>query len=410
MHNRDIYRQVDDSIVHFINDEPVPLRRSRGYVPTPVIIDKKMSVDILAAGGDMKNTFCLGKENQLICSEHIGDLEDAEVYHHYIGSIEHLKQLFEVEPEIVVCDLHPGYFSTAYAKSLKNVKLIQVQHHWAHIASVLAEHNIEGPAIGLECDGTGYGTDSAIWGCECLIADLQKFERFGHLDYYILPGGDKASKEAIRSVLGLLKKTFPDFEIKKYRWLLERIEPNIEKQKLIIQQINKQINTAQTSSLGRVFDAVAAMIGGLGSYNHHEAQLPMAVEAIVGPDIEEYYQFNIKADIRPALMDLRPMFKEIIEDIKSDMAPGIISAKFHNTLAMALNETAKTARERTKLNLVALSGGVFCNRYLANKLIYLLNKDGFNVLYNKEVPANDGGLSLGQAAIVSRRSSLVAGH
>ncbi len=205
MHDREIYRQVDDSIVHFIDDEPVLLRRARGYVPTPFLTGENAPADVFAAGADLKNTFCFAKQNQFICSEHIGDLEDAEVYHHYLNSIEHLRGLFEVEPKVAVCDLHPGYLSTQYAMSKTDAKVVQVQHHWAHIASVLAEHGLNGPVIGLSCDGTGYGTDGKIWGCECLIASLDGFERFGHLAYYSLPGADKASKEALRPVLGLLK-------------------------------------------------------------------------------------------------------------------------------------------------------------------------------------------------------------
>ncbi|MGD0078235.1 MAG: carbamoyltransferase HypF, partial [Sedimentisphaerales bacterium] len=166
MHDREIYRQVDDSIVQFVNEQPTLLRRSRGYVPAPVFMKESSPVDILAAGSDLKNTFCFVKQNQLICSEHIGDLENAAAYHHYLKSIEHLRGLFEVKPEIIACDLHPSYLSSRYARSLTNVKIIEVQHHWAHIASVIAEHGIEGPVIGLACDGTGYGTDGAVWGCE----------------------------------------------------------------------------------------------------------------------------------------------------------------------------------------------------------------------------------------------------
>ncbi|MGA2092261.1 MAG: carbamoyltransferase HypF, partial [Sedimentisphaerales bacterium] len=168
MHDREIYRQVDDSIVQFIDEQPFLLRRSRGYVPAPVLMKESSPVDILAAGSDLKNTFCFVKQNQLICSEHIGDLENAAAYHHYLKSIEHLRGLFEVKPEIIACDLHPSYLSSRYARSLTSVKVIEVQHHWAHIASVIAEHGIEGPVIGLACDGTGYGTDGAVWGCETL--------------------------------------------------------------------------------------------------------------------------------------------------------------------------------------------------------------------------------------------------
>ncbi|MBN2315165.1 MAG: carbamoyltransferase HypF [Sedimentisphaerales bacterium] len=464
MHNREIYRQVDDSIVHVIEDQPVPLRRARGYVPTPIYIrcasrvmrdaldNEKQNMhdarrtthdetDIFAAGADLKNTFCFAKRNQLICSEHIGDLEDAEVYHHYINSIEHLRKLFDVEPKVIACDLHPGYFSTRYAQSLANkplchpeakpkdlspgkreilrfaqinktsIKLIQVQHHWAHIASVLAEHGYDEPVIGLVADGTGYGTDGAIWGCECLIATLEKFERFGHLAYYQLAGANKTSKEAIRPTLSVLKQTYGGtFDLKEFDWLLKRFEDEPDNQsqisnlksQIIMEQLEKGVNCVETSSLGRVFDAVAAMLG-LGSYNHFDAQLPMALEAVVADNIEDYYDFELRSSTdNPLLIELSQMFKQIVSDVQKDKVVGIISAKFHNTLAAAFLEMAKAAGESTKLNTVALSGGVFCNRYLANRLIKLLKKAGFSVLFNRDVPANDGGISLGQAAIAAK--------
>ena len=400
MHDREIYRQVDDSIVHIIDEQPVLLRRARGYVPTPILITESSKSDIFAAGADLKNTFCFVKQNQLICSEHISDLEDAEVYHHYIDSIEHLRGLFEVEPKIVACDLHPGYLSTRYALSLHDVKTIQIQHHWAHVASVLAEHGLEKPVIGIVCDGTGYGTDGAIWGCECLIASMDNFERFGHLSYYQLPGADKASKEAIRPALSLLKKAYGSkFNLKQFDWLLDRIEPDADKQKIVTEQIDKKINTVETSSLGRVFDCVAAMLG-LGSYNHFDAQLPMALEAIVANEIDEHYDFELKGV--PIQIDLDKMIRQQITDIQKGLAPDVISAKFHNTIAVALLQTAKQARESTRLNTVAPSGGVFCNRYLASRLIKLLKKNGFSVLFNRDVPSNDGGIAIGQAAIATR--------
>jgi len=457
MHDREIYRQVDDSILHFVDKQPAFLRRARGYVPTPILTEKSCPQDIFAAGADLKNTFCFAKQNQLICSEHIGDLEDAEVYHHYIDSIGHLRGLFEVQPKIVACDLHPGYLSTRYALSMQNefsshpeakpkdliagkgeilrfaqndrasMRVIQVQHHWAHIASVLVEHGLEGPVIGLAADGTGYGTDGAIWGCECLIASLEKFERFGHLSYYSLAGGDKASKEAIRPALSLLMKAYGGkFTLEKFGWLLERIETTchscegrnpemknaidsrlrgndkIGNIKVISEQLEKGINCVETSSLGRVFDAVAAMLG-LGSYNHFDAQLPMALEAIIESSIEESYDFElIKTTEKPLQLDLGKMIRQIIDDIQNDRSPAAISAKFHNAIAAVLTEMAKAARESTKLNTVALSGGVFCNRYLINRLVNLLKQNDFTVLFNRKVPSNDGGISLGQAAIAAR--------
>jgi len=424
MHDRDIYRGVDDSIVHFIADQPVLLRRARGYVPTPIMLEQSCPRDIFAAGADLKNTFCLVKQNQLICSEHIGDLEDAEVYQHYVGSIEHLRRLFEVKPEITACDLHPGYLSTQYALSLPSVQILQVQHHWAHIASVLAEYGLPGPVIGLACDGTGYGSDGAIWGCECLIASLTDFSRFGHLAYYPLAGGDKASKEAIRPALSLLRQAYAeDFELTRFQWLLERILPasrlrtpdsrlqtptyrlQTPDSRLILEQLAKHINTVDTSSLGRVFDAVAVMVG-LGSQNHFEAQLPMALEAVIEPGIDQGYGFELTRGRNLAIqLDLRPMIRELVTDVGNELSAGVIAAKFHNCMAEALFEMAKAAREKTGLQTVALSGGVFCNRYLTNRLIGLLRKNGFEVLFNREVPSNDGGISLGQAAVAAAVSS-----
>jgi hydrogenase maturation protein HypF len=402
MHNRDIYRQVDDSIVHFIENEPVLLRRARGYVPTPLRMESECPRDILAAGADMKNTFCLVKRDQLICSEHIGDMEDAEVYHHYLDSIAHLKQLFEVAPELVVCDLHPGYFSTRYALSLEGVQPVQVQHHWAHIASVLAENNLRGPVIGLACDGTGYGTDGKIWGCECLVASLEGFERFGHLRYYPLAGGDRAAKEALRSVAGLLSVTCrEEFEAGEFTWLLERIERDATKRNILLGQLGKKVNTTDTSSLGRIFDAVAAMLG-LGRYNHFEAQLPIALEAAVAAGVEEAYDFELHGNNGgPLQLDLRKMVKQLIADVKASVPRGVISAKFHNGLAAGLFEMAEKAGKTTGLDTAALSGGVFCNRYLTGRLIKLLRKNHFQVLFNRQFPSNDGGISVGQAAIAA---------
>ena len=402
VHDREIYRQVDDSILYIVDEQPAFLRRARGYVPTPILMEKSCRTDIFAAGADLKNTFCFAKQNQLICSEHIGDLEDAEVYHHYIDSIEHLRGLFEVELKIVACDLHPGYLSTRYALSMPDVKIIQVQHHWAHIASVLVEHGLEGPVIGLAADGTGYGADGAIWGCECLIASLEKFERFGHLSYYSLAGGDKASKEAIRPALSLLKKAYgSEFTLRKFDWLLKLIEPDKNRLQMISEQLEKGVNCVETSSLGRIFDAVAALLG-LGSYNHFDAQLPMALEAIIACGIEESYDCElINTAGKPLRLDLGKMIRQIIDDIRNDRPPAAISAKFHNTIAGALMKMAKAARESTKLNTVALSGGVFCNRYLINRVVNLLKHNDFSVLLNRNIPSNDGGISLGQAAIAT---------
>ncbi|MFA5292545.1 MAG: carbamoyltransferase HypF [Phycisphaerae bacterium] len=395
-HDREIYRQVDDSIVHIIKNEPVLLRRSRGFVPQVFISKKSACADIFAAGADLKNTFCFVKKNRFIVSEHIGDMADASVYKHWLGSIEHLKKLIKVNPSIVACDMHPGYFSSQYAGKLKADKLFEVQHHWAHIASVLAEHNIDEKVIGLVADGTGYGNDGAIWGCECLIASLDDFQRFGHLAYFPLAGGDIAAKEAIRPIIGLMKK----YNLSVPENILNEIEPNKEKRTAIEQQIEKNINTISTSSLGRLFDAAAALCG-LGNYNHFEAQLPMAIEAIADKRIKESYPFALREN-GVITVEIGDMLKGIIADRANGADKGVIAAKFHNTIAEFFLALTKKASQKTGINTAAVSGGVFCNRFLLERLIDLLQKAGLRVLFNQSVPANDGCISLGQAAIAAR--------
>jgi len=397
MHDRIIYRQVDDSIIHIIKNEPVLLRRSRGFVPQAFVSKNSASADIFAAGADLKNTFCFVKKNRYIVSEHIGDMADASVYKHWLNSIEHLKKLLEVQPSIVACDMHPNYLSSQYARKLKKDRLIEVQHHWAHIASVLAEHNIDKKVIGLVADGTGYGIDGTIWGCECLIASLDDFQRFGHLSYYPLAGGDSAAKEAIRPVIGLMKKynlSVPDA-------VLDEIEPDREKRFAIAEQIEKNINTIKTSSLGRLFDAVSALCG-LGGRNNFEAQLPMALEAIADKRTTECYPFALKRENGIIMVEIGDMLKAIAADRIGKVGKTVISAKFHNTIAAFFLALARQGRDKTGINTAAISGGVFCNRFLSERLIELLQNDGFEVLFNRLVPANDGGISLGQAAIAAK--------
>lgn len=395
LHDRDIFRQVDDSVVHEVNGQPALLRRARGYVPSPILRKASSPAEIFAAGPDLKNTFCFLKGDQYLMSEHIGDLADGRVYRHYVRSVEHLKQLFVVTPRIAVCDLHPGYLSTHFAEQVQDVTLIRVQHHWAHIASVLAEYNHPGPVIGLVADGTGYGTDGAIWGCECLIASLTDFNRFGHLAYYPLAGGDRASREPIRPILGLLgERTEAHLD------LLTVIEPDRDKIRLISGQIQKGLNTVPASSLGRLFDATAALLG-LGTVNRFEAELPMALESIIAGGVQEAYPAELSTENGVVTLEHGPIMEGLIMDIHRHTSKGIIAARFHNSLCEGLLKLAQKARDETGLSEAALSGGVFCNRYLANRLIRRLQAEGFRVLWKKSIPVNDGGISLGQAAIAA---------
>ncbi len=401
-HDREIYRQVDDSLVQIVHGAPAFLRRSRGYVPTPVLMPHESAVDVFAAGADLKNTFCFARRDQLILSEHIGDLADARVYRHYLSSVRHLARLFEVKPKVVACDLHPGYLSTQYAKSLGIERLIQVQHHWAHLASTLAEYGQTDRVIGLVADGTGWGTDEAIWGCECLLASLQDYKRLGHLMYYPLPGADSAAKEAVRPLMGLLGTISPeDSCLKEYNDILRRIEPDERRLGIIADQMTRSLNTVWTSSLGRVFDAVAALAG-LGTINRFEAHLPMRLEAVADKQCRQAYTATLQENSQGTmLLDIRKMMQEIIADVRKAVPAGVISAKFHNALANGLLELAVAARQKYDLCTVALSGGVFCNRYLADRLISLLKNDGFAVLFKNAVPTNDGGIALGQAAVAA---------
>jgi len=401
MHNREIYRRVDDSIVHMIEQEPVLLRRSRGYMPAPVYLKQACNSAILATGSDLKNTFCFVKQNQLLCSEHIGDLADARVYRHFVQSIDHLKGLFGVDPAVVVCDLHPGYYSTQYAQQLKQMRVISVQHHWAHAASCMAEHHVKGPVIGLVADGTGYGTDGAVWGCECLIATLDSFERFGHLEYFPLPGGDRAAKEPWRSGLSLLVQAFgPDLE--DLDGLLDQRIGDKEAWRVVRQQLARGLNCVNTSSLGRVFDAVAWLLG-LGSINHFDAQLPMALESVVDVSLTGAYELGFDTLDEVVLWDVVPVIRDLVSDIQAGCEVSEMAAKFHWAWIEGFVAMAEIAQIRTGLDTVVLSGGVFCNRVLLTRTIKALKQRDFNVLWNQDFPANDGGIALGQAAIAARK-------
>ena len=395
IHNREIYRQVDDSVVHIVKNEPVPLRRSRGFVPQAFILKNEGKNEIFAAGADLKNTFCLVKQNRFVISEHIGDIADSSVYKHWLNSIEHLKNLLDVEPHIFACDLHPNYLTSQHIRKIAKQKtLIEVQHHWAHIASVIAEHNIDKKVIGLVADGTGFGTDGAIWGCECLIASLNDFQRFGQLAYYPLAGGDLGAKQAIRPLMGLIEK----YNFPVPNDILKEIEPDGEKIKIIKTQIEKNINAVPTSSLGRLFDATGALCG-MGNKNNFEAQLPMALEAAADKKIKDYYPFELAEENQIIQIQIGGMLEEILADRQSGVDVSVTSAKFHNTIAQFFLALAKAAKKQTGINTAAISGGVFCNRFLLDRLIELLESEGFEVLYNRLVPTNDGGISLGQAAI-----------
>ncbi len=395
-HNRDIHIRCDDSVTRVMAGGEQIFRRSRGYAPEPIPMAFEFPLPLLACGGQLKNTFCLGKGRQAFISHHIGDLENLETLTSYREGIEHYQRLFDIAPQAVAYDLHPDYLATKYALDLDIPYKIGVQHHHAHLASVLAEHGLEGPVIGVAADGTGYGADGTIWGCEIMIASLRQFERLAHLTYVPLPGGERAVRQPWRVAAAYLSQiygeAFLDLDIPFVGQLdRKRWQP-------LAQMIARGINSPLASSLGRLFDAVAALLG-LRHEVIYEAQAAIELEAIAQPTTVGY-PFSI-TDGKPMLLDIAPLVRAIVEDLQQGVSVGQIAGRFHFAIAEMLASVCDLARQQSGLNLVALSGGVFQNRLLLEQLIARLQAMDFQVYINRRVPPNDGGLSLGQAAIAA---------
>jgi len=392
-YNREIYNRTDDSVVRVMGGRERLYRRSRGFVPTPVKMPFDVSA-ILATGAELANCFCLGKGDRAYLSQHIGDLKNEETFAFYEETVDRFTRLFRVQPLLAACDLHPDYLSTRYAVSV-GIELIRVQHHHAHIASCMAENSLDEPVIGLAFDGTGYGTDGKIWGSEFLVCDYHDFTRHGHFSYLPMPGGDKAAEEPWRMGLSLLYQTFGnqlfDLDIP----FLSLID--MSKATRLIEAIDKNINCTHTSGAGRLFDAVAA-ITGISVKSLFHAEAPMRLEAIVNTDIRDNYDFDISEDI-----SFLPTVRQICDDLRNRVPPGIISACFHNTLAEASLQMVQRIRRETGIFKVVLSGGSFQNKFLFETLENKLLKDNFAVYSHTRVPCNDGGLALGQLAVAARR-------
>jgi hydrogenase maturation protein HypF len=372
------------------------LRRSRGYVPQPVDLGIQLR-ELLACGAELKNTFCLTKDRYAILSQHIGDLENYETLRFFEETLANLTNLFRVEPQAVAYDLHPNYMSTRFALALPMEHKIGVQHHHAHIASCMAENHLRGKVIGVALDGTGYGTDGKIWGGEFLIADYAGFERRAHLRYVALPGGDAAVRQPWRMALSYLRGTFGIGPLPETLDFLQGVP---EKQfALVDAMITRRIQTIETSSCGRLFDAVAALVG-LGRRVSFEGQAAIALEAVAQSNVDRRYAFSVE-EFEPAQIDMRPMIEEIVRDLSLGKDMGYISACFHNTIAAAIVEVCRRVRCRERLNRVCLSGGVFQNMYLLERAVKGLESEAFEVFTHALVPANDGGISLGQAVIAN---------
>ena len=400
VHNRDILQRTDDSVCQIVNGKVRIIRRSRGYVPLPLFFDGDLP-QVLAVGASEKNTICLTKENKAFISQHIGDLENLETLQFFEHVISHLKRILEIEPKILAYDLHPQYLSTKWALEQKGVKLIGVQHHHAHILSCLAENGDFSKVIGLALDGTGYGEDGRLWGGEILLVDKARYKRLAHLAYRPLPGGEKAIKEPWRMAISYL---YPIYG----RRLLELplpLKEVIEQKKIekIIYMIEHGINCPLSSGLGRLFDAVAAMIG-IRYYIDYSAQAAIELE-MCRDEVDEGYEFFIDTKEMPWKIDPNPAVLAIVQDLKRGVSRCIISGKFHKGIVDVLVRICSLAREKIGLKKIALSGGVFQNTYLLTQMENRLKELGFVVYSHCQVPCNDGGISLGQAMKVALLSN-----
>ncbi len=401
LHNREILLRCDDSVVRRTGGRTRQIRRSRGFVPIPIFLKREFP-PTLAVGGELKNTICLLREREAFLSQHIGDLENVESYKFFQEAVDHLQRILEIRPGIVAYDLHPDYFSTRWARALSGMQTVGVQHHHAHIASCMAENHLEGRVIGFALDGTGYGTDGRIWGGEVLLADYMDFERAAHLAYVPLPGGAAAIREPWRMAVSHLWASLgPD--------LLKLPIPFIRqipraKVLTVLRMIERQVNSPLTSSCGRLFDAVAALVN-LRHEVNYEAQAAVELEmcrdeAAAG----QPYPFGLNEAGDLLQVDSRPLFRAIVEDLLRGATTGEISQRFHDGLVEALAAIARILRKRTSLNIVCLSGGTFQNACLANGLEQQLRGEGFEVYTHSQVPAGDGGISLGQAVVAAHRA------
>ncbi|MGA2879145.1 MAG: carbamoyltransferase HypF [Bryobacteraceae bacterium] len=395
-HNRDIHTRVDDSVARVFAGKERVLRRSRGYAPHPITLAFPVA-EILACGAELKNTFCLTKDHHAFLSQHIGDLENYETLVFYRETLERMQQLFRIAPTTVAYDLHPQYLSTKLALEMTDVQQIGVQHHHAHIASCMAENGITSKVIGVALDGTGYGTDGKIWGGEFLVADFMDFERRAHFRYVALAGGDTAVREPWRLGLSYLLDTFGAQLDTLDLPLFRRVPP--KKIATVRSMIERRINTIDTSAAGRLFDAVASIVGVRDEVNF-EAQAAIELESIALPDVDASYPFEITAD-SPWQIDMRPAIEGIVRDVLAQRPPAWVSAAFHNTVAAIIVEVCLRLRSAEGIDRVCLSGGTFQNVYLVERAVSSLSAKGFEVFLHSKVPPNDGGISLGQAVIAN---------
>jgi hydrogenase maturation protein HypF len=398
-HDREIHIRTDDSVVRVCDEHQLIVRRSRGYAPAPIKTTFDFSHSILACGAELKNTFCLARGHHAFISHHIGDLENFETIKSFTQGIQHYKRLFDIEPEVIAYDLHPEYLSTKYALELDDVTTkIGVQHHHAHIASCMADNAIDGEVIGVAMDGLGFGLDGKMWGGEFLVADFVQAERISHLAYVPLPGGAKAIREPWRMAAVYLQHTFGDDFLNLDLPFVRDLDGR--SWAMLRSMMAAGVNSPQTSSMGRLFDAIAALLSVRKSINY-EGQAAIELEAMADHGARGNYEFTVSADGAEIKSDA--MIRGVVADLLAEVSPAQISGKFHLGVARLILSVAQMIRERRKLNRVVLSGGVFQNTFLLEQVCRLLRKTRFEVFTHARVPSNDGGISLGQAAVANAR-------
>jgi hydrogenase maturation protein HypF len=403
LHDRPIHVRTDDSVVRAFAGRELPIRRSRGHAPQPLALPWPFPRQVLACGAELKSTFCLAKGRRAFLSQHVGDLENYETLRSFTEGIEHFRRLFDITPEVVAHDLHPEYLSTKYALEREGAELVAVQHHHAHVAACLADNGDPGPAIGVAFDGLGYGPDGTVWGGELLLADLAGFERAGHLAPVPLPGGAAAIREPWRMAAAHLDAAYPDGPPAG----LAVAERNADRWDRVVALARSGVRSPATSSAGRLFDAVAAILGVRDAVNY-EGQAAVELEQLADPDEAGAYRAGLAGD-RPLRLLGGDLVRAVVDDLLAGVDPAVVAARFHNGVALAVVEACTALRERTGLRTVALSGGVFQNLLLLGRVVAWLQGRGFRVLTHSRVPPNDGGVSLGQAAVAAARDRAAAG-
>lgn len=433
IHDRDIYSRYDDSVAMVERGAGQLVRRARSYAPYPIRLPFKTR-QVLGCGAEEKNTFCLTKDNYAFVSQHIGDMENMETLEHFDSTISLYKRLFLMEPELIAHDLHPDYLATKYAHELgeSGMKLVPVQHHHAHIASCLADNGLESAVIGVAFDGTGMGADGNIWGGEFLVADYHNYKRVGHLEYLPLPGGDAAIKRPYRTAIGYILALLGEDALnsviaasrgnvfatsdaigaKQSHIASVRRASEVEVD-VIKRQIERKINSPLTSSMGRLFDAISALLGIRGEIDYEgqaAVELEMAAySGVIAMNVsdkstlhaQDSYPYRIIEDEGMRVVRLGDLLSAVIEDLLQGISKGRIAVKFHNTVARMINQVCQLIADETGITQVALSGGVFQNRLLVRTAVGLLESSGFQVFTHRQVPCNDGGISLGQAVIAN---------